>query len=70
MSRVMTPSDLIVKTAHGATIQRTEDGQFLVCDCENHCSFTRNLYSAELALGVIESGFSFPYSTASREISS
>ena len=24
----MTPSDLIVKTAHGATIQRTEDGQF------------------------------------------
>ena len=70
MSRVMTPSDLIVKTTHGATIQRIEDGHFLVCDCENHCCFTRNLYSAELALGVIESGFSFPYSTAFREISS
>ena len=60
----MAKSNLIVETPHGASIQKTEDGQFMVCDGENNCRITRTLYSAEQELSVMETGFSFPYSTA------
>ena len=60
----MAKSNLIVETPHGASIHKTEDGQFKVCDGENNCRITRTLYSAEQELGVMETGFSFPYSTA------
>ncbi len=63
----MAKSDFIVETPHGATIQRTDDGHFLVCDCENHCRFTWSLYSAEQELDAFETGFLFPYSTAFRQ---
>ena len=61
----MAKSNLIIETPHGASIQKTEDGQFMVCDGENNCRITRTLYSAEQELSVMETGFSFPYSTAS-----
>ena len=60
----MAKSNLIVETPHGASIHKTEDGQFKVCDGENNFRITRTLYSAEQELGVMETGFSFPYSTA------
>ena len=40
----MAKSNLIVETPHGASIQKTEDGQFMVCDGENNCRITRTLY--------------------------
>ena len=64
---IMANSDLIVETPHGASIQRTKDGHFMVCDGENHCRFTRSLYSAEQELGAFETGFLFPYSTGFRQ---
>ena len=57
-------SELIVETPHGATIQRTGDSYFLVCDGENHCRSIRSLYSAEQELDALETGFLFPYSTS------
>ena len=63
----MAKSSLLVRTAHGATIQKSEDGRFLVCDSENYCLFTRSLYLAEQELDAMESGFLFPYSTAFRQ---
>ena len=63
----MAISNLLVRTAHGATIQKAEDGRFLVCDTDNYCLFTRSLYSAEQELEAMESGFLFPYSTAFRQ---
>ena len=60
----MAKSNLIVETPHGASIHKTEDGQFKVCDGENNCRITTTLYSAEQELSVMETGFSFPYSTA------
>ena len=63
----MAKSDFIVETPYGATIQRTEDGHFLVCDCENHCRIPSSLYSAEQELDAFETGFLFPFSTAFRQ---
>ena len=60
----MAKSNLSVETPHGASIHKTEDGQFKVCDGENNCRITRTLYLAEQELGVIETEFSFPHSTA------
>ena len=68
MTLAVAKSDLIVETPHGATIQRTEDGHFMVCDGENHCRITRSLYSAEQELDIIETGFLFPYSTSFRQV--
>ena len=53
----MEKSNLIVETPHGASIHKTEDGQFKVCDGENNCRITRTLYSAEQELGVRRRGF-------------
>ena len=67
MTSAMAKSELVVETPHGASIHKTEDGNFMVCDGENHCRFTRSLYSAEQELDAIETGFFFPYSTAFRQ---
>jgi len=58
---------LIVETPHGATIQKTKDGRFLVCDSEKQCHITKSLYSAEEQLESMEREYSFPYSTAFRQ---
>lgn len=59
----MLKADLIVQTPRGASIQKTEDGQFLVCDADNQCFFTRSLYLAEEELEGMELGYRFPYAT-------
>ena len=53
----MAKSSLLVRTAPGATIQKSEDGRFLVCDSENHCLFTRSLYLAEQELDAWKADF-------------
>jgi len=63
----MSHPELIVQTPRGSSIQKTEDGQFLVCDAENQCQFTRSLYLAEEELGGIERGYAFPYATNFRK---
>ena len=56
----MAKSNLLVRTAHGATIQKSEDGRFLVCDSDNYCLFTRSLYSAEQSWMQWKADSSFP----------
>ena len=63
----MPPVDLIVQTPRGSSIQKTEEGQFLVCDAENHCNLTRSLYLAEEKLKGMERGYVFPYATSYRK---
>ena len=57
----MPPADLIVQTPRGSSIQKTEEGQFLVCDAENQCHLTHSLYLAEEKLKGMECGYVFPY---------
>ena len=64
----MASDGLIVQTPRGSTIQRLEDGKFVVCDCENVCSSTRSLYLAEEQLEEMEHGYWFPYSTGFRKV--
>ncbi len=64
----MASEDLIAQTPRGSSIQRIEDGQFLVCNSENLCFFTRSLYLAEEQLEEMELGYRFPYSTNFREV--
>ena len=59
----MTQAELIVQTPRGSSIQRTKDGQFLVCNAENQCNLTHSLYLAEEELSGMEHGFTFPYAT-------
>ena len=63
----MPHAELIVQTPRGSSIQKTEEGQFLVCDTENQCHFTRSLYLAEEELGGMERGYDFPYATNFRK---
>ena len=64
----MATERLIVQTPRGSTIQRIEDGNFVVCDCENVCSSTRSLYLAEEQLEQMEHGYLFPYATSFRKV--
>ena len=64
----MASEDLIAQTPRGSSIQRIDDGKFLVCNSENLCFFTRSLYLAEEQLEEIELGYRFPYSTNFREV--
>ena len=63
----MPPAMMLVQTPRGSSIQKTEDGQFLVCDAENQCYFTRSLYQAEEELEGMERGYVFPYATNFRK---
>ena len=63
----MPPVSLIVQTPRGSSIQKTEEGQFLVCDAENQCQLTRSLYLAEEKLKGMERGYVFPYATSYRK---
>ncbi|AII50280.1 hypothetical protein KR52_14235 [Synechococcus sp. KORDI-52] len=62
-TNLMTQAELIVQTPRGSSIQRTKDGQFLVCNAENQCNLTHSLYLAEEELSGMEHGFTFPYAT-------
>ncbi len=64
----MASEDLIAQTPRGSSIQRIDDGKFLVCNRENLCFFTRSLYLAEEQLEEMELGYRFPYSTNFREV--
>ena len=64
----MASDDLIAQTPRGSSIQRIDDGKFLVCNSENLCFFTRSLYLAEEQLEEMELGYRFPYSTNFREV--
>ncbi|MCB4377176.1 hypothetical protein FZZ91_04600 [Synechococcus sp. HB1133] len=64
----MASEDLIAQTPRGSSIQRIDDGKFLVCNSENLCFFTRSLYLAEEQLEEMELGYRFPYSTNFREV--
>ena len=64
----MASEDLIAQTPRGSSIQRIDDGKFLVCNSENLCFFTRSLYLAEEQLEEMELGYRFPYSTNFREL--
>ena len=59
---------LIAQTPRGSTIQKMEDGQFVVRDSGNMCSFARSLYRAEEQLKEMEHGYRFPYSTSFRKV--
>ena len=63
----MPSAELIVQTPRGSSIQKTEDGKFVVCNAENHCYFTRSLYLAEEELEGMERGYVFPYATNFRK---
>ena len=63
----MVSDGLIAQTPRGSTIQRIEDGKFVVCD-ENVCFCARSLYLAEEQLEEMEHGYRFPYSTSFRKI--
>ena len=63
----MPQEELIVQTPRGSSIQKTEDGQFLVCNAENQCHFKRSLYLAEEELEGMEHGYAFPYATNFRK---
>ena len=63
----MPPADLIVQTPRGSSIQKTEEGQFLVCDAENRCHLTHSLYLAEEKLKGMKCGYVFPYATNYRK---
>ena len=63
----MATEGLIVQTPRGSTIQRLDDGKFVVCDSENVCFFTRSIYLAEEQLEEMELGYRFPYSTNFRK---
>lgn len=54
---------LITQTPRGNSIQRAEDGLFVVCDCRQVCRTTPSLYEAELLMKEMEQGYQFPYST-------
>jgi len=54
---------LITQTPRGNSIQRVEDGQFIVCDSHQVCHTTPSLYEAELLMNEMEQGYQFPYST-------
>jgi hypothetical protein len=64
----MASEDLIAQTPRGSSIQRIDDGKFLVCNSENLCFFTRSLYLAEEQLEEMELGYRFPYSTKFRDL--
>ena len=64
----MASEDLIAQTPRGSSIQRIDDGKFLVCNSENLCFFTRSLYLAEEQLEEMELGYRFPCSTNFREV--
>ena len=64
----MASEDLIAQTPRGSSIQRIDDGKFLVCNSDNLCLFTRSLYLAEEQLEEMELGYRFPYSTNFREV--
>ena len=64
----MASEDLIAQTPRGSSIQRIDDGKFLVCNSENLCFFTRSLYLAEEQLEEMELGYRFPYSTNFRKV--
>ncbi|AII43126.1 hypothetical protein KR100_07070 [Synechococcus sp. KORDI-100] len=64
----MATEGLIVQTPRGSTIQRLDDGKFVVCDSENVCSSARSLYLAEEQLEEMEHGYRFPYATSFRKV--
>ncbi len=64
----MASEDLIAQTPRGSTIQRMDDGQFVVRDSGNFCFFARSLYLAEEQLKEMEHGYRFPYSTSFRKV--
>jgi hypothetical protein len=66
-SSSMVSDGLIAQTPRGSTIQRIEDGKFVVCD-ENVCFCARSLYLAEEQLEEMELGYRFPYSTSFRKV--
>ena len=55
---------LITETPRGSSIQRADNGQFMVCDCHQVCQVTQSLYAAERVMEQMEQGYQFPYSTA------
>ena len=59
----------ITQTPRGNTIQRVEDGQFIVCDSHQVCHTTPSLYEAELLMNEMEQGYQFPYSTGFQGVS-
>ncbi|QNI94133.1 hypothetical protein SynA15127_01051 [Synechococcus sp. A15-127] len=63
----MVSDGLVTQTPRGLTIQRIEDGKFVVCD-ENVCFSADSLYLAEEQLELMEHGYCFPYSTSFRKV--
>ena len=52
------------RDTRGNSIQRADNGQFMVCDCHQVCKITQSLYAAEQVMEEMEQGYQFPYSTA------
>ena len=67
LKQVRCPQQIFVQTPRGSSIQKTEEGQFLVCDAENQCHLTHSIYLAEEKLKGMECGYVFPYATNYRK---
>ena len=64
VTRYLMQPTLITETPRGNSIQRADNGQFMVCDCHQVCQVTQSLYAAERVMEQMEQGYQFPYSTA------
>ena len=64
VTRYLMQPTLITETPRGNSIQRADNGQFIVCDCHQVCQVTQSLYAAERVMEQMEQGYQFPYSTA------
>ena len=47
VTRYLMQPTLITETPRGNSIQRADNGQFMVCDCYQVCQVTQSLYAAE-----------------------